>query len=271
MSEVIITEYNDAHAQAICKKSSVLAFDLDGTLASSRQPMSDSMAQVFAVITQFVQVAIITGGRLALVHSQILDKIIPLQANVAHLHLMPTSGSSYYVWGDGDWTSVYEYNIPKHEREQVIASINKHAHDLHLDEDKSWGVRIEDRGSQITFSALGQDAPLSVKETWDVDGGKRIPLVERLRKEFPSLEIHVGGLTSVDISLRGIDKQFAIQQLAKHIGCETSQITFLGDRMKIGGNDYPAAVAGARVIHVNNPDNTLELCKKILEYYKSQD
>lgn len=30
--------------------------------------------------------------------------------------------------------------------------------------EKTWGKRIEDRGSQMTFSALGQDVPISAKQ-----------------------------------------------------------------------------------------------------------
>ena len=35
------------------------------------------------------------------------------------------------------------------------------------------GEEIEDRGSQITFSALGQQAPLAEKEKLDPDFAKR--------------------------------------------------------------------------------------------------
>jgi hypothetical protein len=34
--------------------------------------------------------------------------------------------------------------------------------------EKVWGEQIEDRGSQITFSALGQQAPLAARGESDV-------------------------------------------------------------------------------------------------------
>ena len=42
--------------------------------------------------------------------------------------------------------------------------------------------QIEDRRSQITFSALGQKAPLEAKQEWDPDYTKRSQIDERLKK-----------------------------------------------------------------------------------------
>ena len=37
----------------------------------------------------------------------------------------------------------------------------------------AWGDLIEDRGSQVTYSALGQLAPLAAKAEWDPTGDKK--------------------------------------------------------------------------------------------------
>ena len=69
-----------------------------------------------------------------------------------------------------------------------------------------WGERIEDRGSQITFSALGQNAPVEAKEAWDPTNEKKNRLAQAVATDLPHLAVRSGGSTSVDISARGIDK-----------------------------------------------------------------
>ena len=69
-----------------------------------------------------------------------------------------------------------------------------------------WGPRIENRGSQITFSALGQFAPVAAKQAWDRDNTKKQALVEAVKADLPHMRVRAGGYTSVDVSECGIDK-----------------------------------------------------------------
>jgi phosphomannomutase len=58
--------------------------------------------------------------------------------------------------------------------------------------EKVWGEVIEDRGSQITFSALGQMAPLKEKSKWDPDFTKRKKINEILDTLIPEFSIRMG-------------------------------------------------------------------------------
>ena len=127
-----------------------------------------------------------------------------------------------------------------------------------------WGERIEDRGSQITFSALGQLAPVEAKEAWDPTNEKKNRLACAVAAELPNLEVRPGGSSSVDISQRGVDKSFAVRELADILDIEVGQIVFIGDRMEPDGNDYPAAKAGTRAVKVNGPADTVKLCGEII-------
>lgn len=73
-------------------------------------------------------------------------------------------------------------------------------------DERIWGERIEDRGSQITFSGLGQHAPLAAKAAWDPDFAKRKRLQAALGLALPGFAVRIGGSTSVDITRAGIDK-----------------------------------------------------------------
>lgn len=63
-----------------------------------------------------------------------------------------------YRWNpeDDDWQEAYEHNLSEEDRRLVIESLERHARELGIWQARTWGPRIEDRGSQITFSALGQ-------------------------------------------------------------------------------------------------------------------
>src|SRR5690606_27985880 len=100
-----------------------------------------------------------------------------------------------------------------------------------LDIKKIWGDQIEDRGSQITFSALGQDAPFEEKKGWDDDFAKRKKIVEHLKKPLKEFSIVMGGTTSIDITKPGIDKAYGIQKLKEVLGFDILEILFIGDAL----------------------------------------
>ncbi|MDD6461619.1 MAG: HAD-IIB family hydrolase [Bifidobacteriaceae bacterium] len=259
MSELKPTQWDDVDYAALCSRIKAVAFDLDGTLARSKQPMKAPIAAHFAQLTHLVPVAVISGGRWELVDSQVVQMVQGASAK-SNLHLMPTSGTQYIRWDEarGAWTKVFEHDLTAQQRDEAIASLERRAKELGVWEEHTWGGRIEDRGSQITYSALGQQAPVADKEAWDPTGEKRRMLAEACQKDLPDLAVHAGGSTSVDISLKGIDKAYAVREIAKILGIEVPQICYIGDRMGPEGNDYPAVQAGTSAIHVDGPEQTDE-------------
>lgn len=204
----------------------------------------------------------ITGGKYALLQSQVVDRLTG-QANRSKLHLMPTSGTRYYRWDGRRWTLVFAHDLSDEERAKAKESLERNAREQGIWSDYAWGERIEDRGSQITFSALGQSAPIEAKEAWD-------PTDEKTQTgscgcgRTAGIEVRPGGASSVDISQRGVDKSFAVRELADILGMEVGRIVFIGDRMEPGGNDYPAAMAGTRAVKVTGPADTVRLCDEIV-------
>lgn len=244
-----------------------VAFDLDGTLARSKQPMARPIAGAFARLTHLIPVAVISGGRWELVDSQVLA-MVGDASDRSNLHLMPTSGTQYVRWdaAAGKWHTVFRHELTPAQRDEAIASLERRARELGSWEENTWGERIEDRGSQITYSALGQQAPVDAKEAWDPDGSKRKALAEACQRDLPDLSVRAGGSTSVDISLKGIDKAYAVRKLASILGIEVPQICYIGDRMGPEGNDYPAVQAGTASIHVNGPEETIECIERLCEH-----
>lgn len=241
----------------------VVAFDLDGTLAVSKQPMTPPMASLFSHLTTLVDVAVISGGRYELFQRQILS-MLGDDADRSRLHLMPTCGSRYYRWDGTGWHEEYAFDLSEGQRRAAFASLERHAREQGVWYESTWGERLEDRGSQITFSALGQLAPPEVKERWDPDGTRKLELARAVAADLPDLVVRPGGTTSVDVCAQGIDKAYAVSRLCGLLGAEPSQMVFFGDRIRPGGNDYPAILAGARPVPVSGPEDTSRLVSRII-------
>ena len=129
---------------------------------------------------------------------------------------------------------------------------------------KTWGEQIDDRDSQITFSALGQHAPLDAKKAWDPDRKKRVKLEQLIRKAIPEFSVNIGGTTSIDITREGIDKAYGIRKLRDRLKIPVSDMLFVGDALYEGGNDYPARASGAECIQVRDPEETKKIIATII-------
>ena len=123
---------------------------------------------------------------------------------------------------------------------------------------------IEDRGSQITFSALGQQAPLEEKKKWDPDFAKRTKIKAILDTLVPEFSVRMGGATSIDITKPGIDKAYGIRKLRDILGISINEMIFIGDALFPGGNDHPARETGVVCIQVRDPNETKRVCEGIL-------
>lgn len=263
MSVVHVPSWNEVDICAMAARARAIAFDLDNTLACSRKPMKAPLAERVALLTQLMPVAIISGGKFQLVTGQVTE-VLPPDADLSNMHLMPTSGTLYYRWNGHGWTQVHAYNLSAEDCRLAVDALERNARAQGLWAERVWGDRIENRGSQITFSALGQQAPGELKAAWDPDNEKKNRLARAVAAELPHLEVRPGGMTSVDVYMRGRDKSHAICDLAQSLGIEPGDIIFVGDRMTPDGNDYPAALAGTMAVQVTGPDDTLRFCNQLI-------
>ena len=263
MVVVVERSWKDLDLDEVCARAKIIGFDLDNTLAKSKQPMTDAMTGRFTELTHLIPIALISGGSYGVVCHQVLDRLDET-ADRDDLHVMPTSGTRYYRWNGREWTLVYDHDLDEVDRLAIVSSLERRAREQGVWEEHVWGDRIEDRGSQITFSALGQWAPVEAKRDWDPDHTRKHRLALAVQADLPHMLVRTGGMTSVDVSKPGTDKSFAIATLADRLGIETGQIAFIGDRMDPGGNDYPAAVAGAMALRVSDPEDTLSLCDELI-------
>ena len=224
----------------------VVAFDLDDTLTVSKSKIDQHMADLLDGLLARLDVCIISGGRFEQFETQVLQYLQAPPDRLARLHIMPTCGTRYYTWRNGAWRKRYAEDLTEDEKVRIVSVLTEGAKQLGFWEPNPWGEIIEDRGSQITYSALGQTAPAEAKYEWDPDGSKKRKLRDYAAERLPDLEVRVGGTTSVDITRKGIDKAYGIKRLMEQLDVSPDQLLFIGDRLGEGGNDYPVRALGVR-------------------------
>ncbi|MGV9673320.1 MULTISPECIES: HAD-IIB family hydrolase [unclassified Gordonia (in: high G+C Gram-positive bacteria)] len=242
----------------------LVMFDLDDTLAPSKSPLDDSMVDVMRRLLQRSLVCIISGGRYEQFRAQVLDRIGDID-DVANLHLMPTCGTQYVRWSDGQWQTVYAEDLTDDQKQRTLDALETGAKELGVWESETWGPILEDRGSQITFSALGQSAPVDAKKAWDPDGAKKEALRAYAQERLPDLEVRSGGSTSVDVTRKGIDKAYGAGKLMEILDLKLSDILFFGDRLDEGGNDRPVQDMGIDSAAVHGWEDTHAKLVALLE------
>ena len=239
-----------------------IVFDLDGTLAESKSSLDAEMSALLHDLLGIVKVAVISGGNWPQFEKQLLSNL-PHDERLVNLSLLPTCGTKFFQYA-GDWKKIYSEDFTADEKEKIVSSLKKALAEAGFKVEKVWGKVIEDRGSQITYSALGQQAPLEEKNKWDPDFAKRKKIKAILDAFIPEFSVRLGGATSIDVTKPGIDKAYGIRKLRDLLGISLNEMIFIGDALFVGGNDYPAEEAGVVSIPVRGPNETKRVTEAII-------
>jgi phosphomannomutase len=237
----------------------LIVFDLDGTLAKSKSALDAEMATLLDALLGIVRVAIISGGAWSQFEAQVLGHL-GNDAHLDRLSLLPTCGTKFFAY-DKRWKALYSEDLSASEKSKILGALNTALDETGFRAKRLWGEAIEDRASQITFSALGQDAPLDAKTKWDPRFVKRQKIKATLEELIPEFSVRLGGTTSIDVTKLGIDKAYGIRKLKDVLGIPLEEMLFIGDALFVGGNDRPAKDAGVTSIQVRDPDET----KRVIE------
>ena len=243
-----------------------ISFDLDGTLTESKSPMTAEMSALVCQLLEKYYVAVISGGSFPQFQKQILSNLPTKSEEIlSRLLLFPTNGSALYMYKDGAWDCLYEEKLTQEEKNKIIDAWDKAlVQSGVILPTPSYGPVMEDRGTQISFSACGQQAPIAVKATWDPNQTERTAIREYMLPLLPEFAISFGGMTSTDVTRAGIDKAHAIEKMMEYLKVLKDDIMFIGDKLDEGGNDYPAKRTGVECVATTGPENTAELIKKLI-------
>lgn len=240
----------------------LVVFDLDGTLAKSKSTITKEMVSKLEKLLSVARVAIISGADWPQFQKQVLAKMSKGKI-LKNLSILPTCGTKFYSFKE-KWVKTYAENFTSTQSKKIKTELQDAVNNSNLSISKTWGKQIEDRDSQITFSALGQKAPLDAKKDWDPNFKKRKKIKAKLDKRLPDFDINLGGSTSIDITQKGADKAYGIEKLKEKFELKTSEIIFIGDALFLGGNDYPAKKTKVDCIQVKDPNETKIIIETII-------
>jgi hypothetical protein len=245
----------------------LIAFDLDGTLAESKQRLSAEIGELFAELLEIMPAAILSGAGFDQFESQFLPAL-PTDAKLEKLFLFPTNAAECFIYKGGSWKPKYDLSFNLMERGRIMQALKESLAETgltHIPEyTEEWGNQIEDRGAQITFSALGQHAPVEIKKTWDPTREKRRPLYEALKRRLPDFSIGLNASTSIDITKKGVNKAYGIRRLIELSGISVSEMLYVGDALEEGGNDSVVTQTGIKTQGVFGPEETARLIDEVL-------
>lgn len=245
----------------------LIAFDLDDTLAVTKSPISDRMSELLGRLLEKYDVCVISGGGYNQFKIQVTDRLNVPKHLLNKLHLMPTCGTRYYRYDELDdkWALQYSQDLSAEQKTRIRKVLEEVSKDMGLWEENPKGEIIEDRFSQMTLSALGQQATPDEKYAWANKYEEVRPIFrDRVAELLPDLEVRIGGTTSTDITLPGIDKAYGMRKLIDTLDISKDEILFFGDKLDEGGNDYPVKAMGIDSIAVEGWETTAYALEGVL-------
>lgn len=246
----------------------VIAFDLDDTLAVTKSAISDRMAELLSELLESHQVCVISGGAFPQFKKQVIDNLHVEHHLLQNLHMMPTCGTRYYRFDDiqKDWKIIYSEDLTSGDKKKITDIVESSARALDLWPENPFGEVVEDRGSQISISMLGQQAPAEDKYAfYEKHNDKRLELRAIINEKLPDFEVRAGGTTTIDITRLGIDKAYGMEKLMAELEVGKDEILFVGDKLDEGGNDYPVKAMGIDCIAVEGWEDTALVIEAIIK------
>tara|TARA_B100000508_G_scaffold51696_1_gene40157 strand:- start:175 stop:882 length:708 start_codon:yes stop_codon:yes gene_type:complete len=203
-------------------------FDVDGTLTDSRQQIDLSFEAFMIKFCCQHDVYLVTGSDREKTVEQ-----VGLDVCYRAKRVYNCSGAD-----------VYEKDVNVYKSDWTISDEVKRFLQDELDYSQfpiRCGNHIEERPGGINFSILGRGEGVNLADReeyvkWDRNTGERVLIADRLKNQFPNLNVQIGGQTGLDMSDN--DKS----QILRDFSLD-DDIHFFGDMMQEGQNDYPLAKA----------------------------
>jgi HAD superfamily hydrolase (TIGR01484 family) len=230
------------------KKYQHLFFDMDQTIAPSRKPIETRMYDLLNSLDQ--DIIIVSGQEVAK---------IAWQSNELPAYLLGQNGNHAV---DLDGKEIWNVTLSDSQKREILDHINELTKHLEEEPNPEWKP-IEDRGAQITFSPVGNVAPVEVKQTYDPDKSKRFKLMDEVPFESDELVVKIGGSTSFDYIHKDRHKGANVKKFIEYMNWNPADCVYYGDGLMPGGNDE--SVIG--VIDTIPVDDHADCFKKLNKTY----
>jgi len=253
----------ESYSQEELREKKIIIADVDDTTVEScQQPTPEMAEQINQMIKQGYIFAFISGAKVADLQQMLSSRI------TEEHHILGTTGTNYTKIKNGISEEIYNQSFTPEEKSEIMAAFEKVIEHFNLQSLTTKEDQLQDRDSQITLSILGRHAPQDLKKNYDQDNRKRIEHIAYIKQflDENKYEIKYAGTTSIDITRKGLDKEWGIREFAKEKNIDLKSILFFGDKLQPGGNDYPASKI-VDCIAVKNHLDTLRELKKLKEMH----
>lgn len=241
----------------------LIAFDMDGTLTLSKSAIDNEMVHLLENLSSHYLIAIISWGDFPQFQKQFLPYLHLTHEQLRKIFILPTCGTKFFRYDGAKFYNLYEDPLDTEDKKNIISVLMEIYEGSWYKPHHIYGEIIEDRSTQITFSALWQDAPLSEKEHRDPTRKKREQIIHKIAPLFPAYSFNYWWTTSIDITKLWIDKSFGMKKLMEIAQVSREEIAFIGDRLQPWGNDYPVKAMWIDSREVSWPGETKQLIKKL--------
>lgn len=252
----------------------VYCFDIDGTLAGSYDAIHADIATLLCTMLQQGKEVLFVSGRRFSMESTVFGDIeykvlrmLPCYPQYAGLiHIIASGGAHMLEYKDSSWHDVYRTHMTD-ESIAMLIDVYEKALPAVLDQNdpalhhKSRHVNKDNMMLSCTsIEPTEAGADLS-RYGWDDNREKRRAILKEMYKTISrdEFDIHIGGGTTLDISLKGVNKKSALEYFFAYTGCNKEDAVFVGDGFGEGGNDEVVRELGIAIQEVTGPNDVLQL------------
>ena len=239
-----------------------MLFDLDDTLAESFQAPAPEMIERLSRLLERIPVGVITAAGWPRIEEQFLAPL-SVSSHIEQFYIFPNSSSQCHVWENGAWKMEYNLLLSEDERARITAALTEASHEAGII-DPQFEPKIIDRETQIAYAAVGLEAPLEAKKAWDPDQTKRKKLKTLIETKVPDVEVLIGGMTTIDITKKGVNKSYGVKWFSERLNIPTSEMMYVGDAFYEGGNDRVVIPTGIQTRPTTGPEETLQIIDDVL-------
>ncbi len=185
--------------------------------------------------------------------------------HISQFYIFPNSTAECYTFKNGEWKLAYSLGLSEDDRETIRKAIRDALAETGvLEEHPKHEPMIIDRDAQIALATIGLDASFEEKKAWDPDQAKRKKLTAVLEKKIPQFEILMGGMTTIDITHKGVNKAYGVNWLSQKLNIPAPEMLYVGDALYPGGNDEVVRPTGIQTHMVSGPSETLIVLDELL-------
>ncbi|KAG0142265.1 hypothetical protein CROQUDRAFT_82344 [Cronartium quercuum f. sp. fusiforme G11] len=244
--------------------STLVLFDVDGTLTPARQSAAPEMIKLLSELRKKVVIGFVGGSDLVKIREQLEVAGADVLKNFDYC--FAENGLTAYKSGKELSSESFIKFLGEDKYKKLINFCLREMSELDIPVKR--GTFIEFRNGMINVSPIGRNASVQERhdfEAYDKKTQVRAKFVEKLRKEFGDygLTYSIGGQISFDVFPTGWDKTYAL----KHVENEGfEEIHFFGDKTYKGGNDHEIYEDPRTIGHaVTNPNDTMKILKELFK------